>query len=184
MIKWMRKVLLSDRTPSVICFFLLLKMDYSILSSWPQNQSIDNRIKLALLFIHLIMIFAILAPLISRLLSRVGNERLNKFIVLPKPDKNITYIDLYDFLSGLALSAFYLSILLFTMKEVYEVTGWVISGIYVFLIFISAISIASLSLMRFIWLFVKFNKYTYSVVALLASSMCMAVLGVAMRMAS
>ncbi len=54
MIKWMRKVLLSDCTPSVICFFLLLKMDYSILSSWPQNQSIDNRVKLALLFIHLI----------------------------------------------------------------------------------------------------------------------------------
>lgn len=184
MIKWMRKVLLSDCTPSVICFFLLLKMDYSILSSWPQNQSIDNRVKLALLFIHLIMIFAILSPLISRLLSCVGNERLNKFIALPKSDKNITYIDLYDFLSGLALSAFYLSILLFTMKEVYEVTGWVISGIYIFLMFISAISIASLSLMRFIWLFVKYNKYTYSVVALLASSMCMAVLGVAMRMAS
>lgn len=82
MIKWMRKVLLSGCIPSVICFFLLLKMNYSILSSWPQNQSIDNRVKLALLFIHLIMMFAILAPLISRLLSRVGNERLNKFIDL------------------------------------------------------------------------------------------------------
>ncbi len=141
-------------------------MDYSILSSWPQNQSIDNRVKLALLFIHLIMIFAILAPLISRLLSRVGNERLNKFIALQKSDKNITYIDLYDFLSGLALSAFFTCpSYFFTMKEVYEVTGWVISGIYVFLMFISAISIASLSLMRFIWLFVKYNKYTYSVVA-------------------
>lgn len=184
MFKWIRNILISGYAPSIICLFLLIKMDYSIFSSWPKNESIDNRVKLVLLFIHLIMIFAILSPLISRLLSRVSNEALNKFIALPTPSKSITYIDLYDFLSGLALSAFYLSILLFTVKEVYEATGWIISGIFVFFMFFSSISIASLSLMRFAWLFANYNKYTYSFVVLLASSMCMAVLGVAMRMAS
>ncbi|HAU5603815.1 TPA: hypothetical protein JD320_003020 [Citrobacter koseri] len=184
MIKWIQKKFLSDIAPSIIGLFLLVKMDYTILSDWPQGQLVDNRIKLALLFIHLIMIFAILSPLISRFLPQIGSERLNQFIDLPKLERSITYIDLYDFLSGLALSAFYLSILLYTLKDVYDSTGWIVSGIYAFLMFVSSISIASLSLMRFLWLFTKFSKYAYAIITLLASSTCMAVLGVAMRMAS
>ncbi|HFO4234785.1 TPA: hypothetical protein ACHJWQ_005224, partial [Escherichia coli] len=63
-------------------------------------------------------------------------------------------------------------------------TGWFISGIYAFLMFVSSISIASISLMRYIWLFTKFSKYTYAFAALLAGSMCIAIIGVAIRMAS
>lgn len=177
-------ILSSEYIPSVILFIFLVKMDFSIISNWPLNQSPDNRLKLALLFVHLVIVFAILSPIISRLLSQFGDEKLKKFIGLPEVGKNITYIDFYDFLSGLALSAFYLTILLFSLKEVYEKTGWVIAGIYAFLMFVSSISIAVLSLVRYIWLFTKFNNYAYYSVALLASSMCMAVIGVAMNMVS
>ncbi|MCR3702296.1 hypothetical protein ACM6O4_19335 [Citrobacter portucalensis] len=178
------KAISSEYIPSAICFFLLAKMDYEIISIWPQNASVDDRIKLSLLFIHLVMILVMFTPLINRFLSRVDNEKLEKFIALPQKDKNITYIDYYDFLSGLALSAFYLSILIFTMKSIYEEAGWIISGIYIFTMFVSSISIAALSLLRFIWLFTKFNNYIYWFIVLLASSMCMAVIGAAMKMAS
>ena len=70
------------------------------------------------------------------------------------------------------------------MKSIYEEAGWIISGIYIFTMFVSSISIAALSLLRFIWLFTKFNNYIYWFIVLLASSMCMAVIGVAMKMAS
>ncbi|RLM17947.1 hypothetical protein BIY29_18795 [Brenneria alni] len=184
MAKWMRTIFFSDYLPSILCLLLLVKMDYAICSSWPVNQSVDNRMKLMLLFIHFIMIFAIFSPFIGRLLAKISNEKFKDFIGLPDKDKNITYIDLYDFLSGLALSAFYLSILLFTLKDVYEITGWFISGIYVFLMFASSISIASISLMRYIWLFAKFSKYTYAFSALLAGGICMAIISIAIRMAS
>ena len=183
-IKKVWKALSSEYVPSVICLFILVKMDYELLSIWPQNESVDGRIKLSLSFIHLVMILVILMPLINRYLSQVDNERIEKFIALPQKDKNITYIDFYDFLSGIALSAFYLSILIFTMKDVYEETGWVISFIYIFTMFVSSISIAALSLVRFIWLFTKFNNYIYWFIALLASSMCMAVISIAIKMAS
>lgn len=183
-IKKVWKALSSEYVPSVICLFILVKMDYELLSIWPQNESVDGRIKLSLSFIHLVMILVILMPLINRYLSQVDNERIEKFIALPQKDKNITYIDFYDFLSGIALSAFYLSILIFTMKDVYEETGWVISCIYIFTMFVSSISIAALSLVRFIWLFTKFNNYIYWFIALLASSMCMAVISIAIKMAS
>lgn len=184
MLKWIRTIFFSDYLPSILCLLLLVNMDYAIFSNWPINHSVDSRIKLMLLFIHFVMLFAILSPFIGRFLAKISNEKFKAFIGLPDKDKNITYIDLYDFLSGLALSAFYLSILLFTLKDVYEITGWFISGIYAFLMFASSISIASIALMRYIWLFTKFSKYTYAFAALLAGSMCMAIIGVAIRMAS
>ncbi|ELW1649199.1 hypothetical protein NTH58_004311 [Enterobacter oligotrophicus] len=184
MMKWIRRKLPLEYVTSIILLYLLVKMDFVVIAARTSHESIDNRVKLALLFIHLIMLLAIFAPLISRYLSQGGDERLTRFIALPEVTKNITYIDFYDFLSGLALSAFYLSILLFTIKGVYELAGWVLSGIYVFLMFVSSISIASLSLMRFIWLFTKYNRYVYAFIALAASSMCMAVISIAMQMAS
>ena len=180
----MRKLFSYDFLPSILCSFILVKMDYALISGWPANHSVDNRIKLVVFFVHLVMLFAISSPLISWLLSRAGDEKLNNFIDLPDSGKKITYTDLYDFLSGLALSAFYLSVLIFTMAEVYDAVGWVLSAIYVFLMFVLSIFIAVLSLVKFLWLFSRFNKITYSVVGLIASVMCMVVIGVAMRMAS
>ena len=176
--------LTSEYVPSILFAGLLIYMDMSLVRIWPENEDVDTRIKLILLFIHLVVGMAVCLPLINYGLSKLNQEAIDVFLDLPRSDKPITYTVIYDYLSGLALAAFYLTMAFFTFKEAYAYFHWAIATLYIFVMVVLSFFIATMAMLRMLTLYTRFGNIRYSLFALMTFVFCMAVLNATLRMVS
>lgn len=175
---------LSEYLVSVLCFGLLVYLDINVVALWRSECNLDERAYLVIFFMNLMLLMVVLLPLVSHYVGKINNEKLSAFLGLSPGDEKITYLVFYDFLSGLALSAFYLSVLIYTLKGVFEATGWFITGLYLVVMYIICIYLGVMALIKFIWTFRKLNKVAYGIVALTASAITLSIIDVAMKMVS
>lgn len=175
---------LSEYLVSVVCFGLLVYLDVNVVALWRSECNLDERGYLVIFFINLMLLMVVLLPLINHYVGKIDNGKLSVFLGLTPKDEKITWVVFYDFLSGLALSAFYLSVLIYTLKGVFDTTGWFITGLYVLVMYIICIFLGVMALIKFIWTFRQLNKVVYAIVALTASAITLSVIDIAMKMVS
>lgn len=154
MIKW-----LFDYLPSIIIFVAFIALNTAIAIGWVSGAEFSDALKIIILFTDMILALGASLPLIQIGISKLNQIKLNDFLALPENNGKITYLVIYDFLSGLALSAFYISVCFFTVKSVHAYAGWFLTGIYLALMIFISFSIAVMALIRVVHVVSTVNKF-------------------------
>lgn len=170
--------------PSLTCLALLAYLDFSLMKGCLNGELLDEKNKFLYAFLNITLCILISLPLINHLLSKIDNKLLDEFLSLPDKDENITYIHFYDFLSGLALSGFYITVMMFTFKGVLNDFGWFIAAFYVAIMFVLSILLSAISLVRFIYPFTRYNTIAYWICAVMSCAAMLAVTQVSLNMMS
>lgn len=123
-------------------------------------------------------------PFISHLIGKIDSKSVDDFLSLPDRDANINYIHFYDFLSGLALSAFYITVMMFTFKGILKDFGWFIAAFYLAIMFYFSVLLSAITLVRFIYPFTRYNTIAYWICAVTSCAVMLAVTQVSMKMIS
>ncbi len=110
--------------------------------------------------------FILWLPFARRKVEAAGETRLSNFLALPGNEVPITFPVVSGFLGEQALGGFLGSVLMLTAHKVFFNFGAAIAGIYCFAVIVFAITITSLSLLRFVVLFARYEWATYGVIAL------------------
>lgn len=167
---------------SVIFFVLCLCFNFVFIEDVLEGKSPNEQTKFMVLFFNMMMFVIITLPLISRLLSKIPDNKIREIIELPTQDDKFTFSSISGFLSDQALASFLATVLMFTGKEAFgEYGGWLAAG-YMFFLFSVAIILATISLVRFIFHFTKFHWAYYALASTLATSIMFAFFNVGLRL--
>lgn len=109
--------------------------------------------------------FLLWLPFARRRIEAAGETRLSEFLALPDNEVPITFPAVAGFLGEQALGGFLGSVLMLTAHKVFFTFGAATAGIYCFAVIVLAITITSLSLLRFVVLFARYGWTTYGVIA-------------------
>jgi hypothetical protein len=171
----------SEYLPSLILFIVFIVINFPIIKEWMNGTMIDGKIKVIILFIDVIIALSASIPIINYGLSKLNQKKLNEFLDLPDNNGKITYSVIYDFLSGLALSAFYISVCFLTIKDIYNYGGWLLAGIYLLFMMLCTFFIATMTLVRILKVLSANNKYVYYSAALILTIIANEVINVALK---
>ncbi|PKA71061.1 hypothetical protein ATI02_4013 [Pseudomonas baetica] len=117
-------------------------------------------------------VFLLALPMLSTKIEDWCGDGFNDFLALPDKDTKITYPVLSQFLGEQALAGFMGSAMMLSARSVLDHFGVGFTGFYCFAILMIALSVATISLVRFILHFVKF-RWRYYVPASLISLLTM-----------
>lgn len=126
----------------------------------------------------------IFLPFINHLISKFDTKSVDEFLSLPDRDAKITYIHFYDFLSEVALPAFYITVMMLTFTGVLKDFGWFIAALYLAVMFCFSVSLGAISQLRFIYPFTRYNTLAYWICALTSCAVMLAVTQISMKMIS
>lgn len=116
-------------------------------------------------------------------LGEISNEKLRVFLDLPDKDSKLTFKAISTFLGQQALTSFLATVLIFTGKQVLTSYGTVIAAMYIFLLFLAAISVGVVSLIRFVFRFSKRTIGVHILTALISTTVMFAFFNVGLKMA-
>lgn len=102
-------------------------------------------------------------------LGEISNEKLQVFLDLPDKDSKLTFTAISAFLGEQALTSFLATVLIFTGKQVLASYGTAIAAVYVFLLFLAAITVGVVSLIRFVLRFSERHVGVYILTALIST---------------
>lgn len=170
--------------PFLNCLAILAHLDFYLIKEFLNGEHLDEKNKFLYSFLNIIFCMVIFLPFINHLISKIDSKSVDDFLRLPDSDANITYIHFYDFLSGLALSAFYITVMMFTFKGFLKNFGWFISAFYLSVIFLFSVSLSAFSPVRFIYPSTRYNTNAFWVCAVTSYSVMLAVTQVSMKMVS
>lgn len=176
--------LVFEYLPSLTCLAVLAYVDFYLIKGYLNGEHLDEKNKFLVAFLNIIICVVIFLPFINHLISKIDSKSVDDFLSLPDRDANITYIHFYDFLSGLALSAFYITVMMFTFKGVLKDFGWFIAAFYLAVMFCFSVSLGAISLVRFIYPFTRYNAIAYWICAVISCAVMIAVTQVSMKMIS
>jgi len=176
--------LVFEYLPSLTCLALLAYLDFYLIKGFLNGEHLDEKNKFLYAFLNITLCMVIFLPFISHLIGKVDSKSVDDFLSLPDRDANITYLHFYDFLSGLALSAFYITVMMFTFKGVLKDFGWFIAAFYLAIMFFFSVLLGAISLVRFIYPFTRYNTIAYWICAVTSCAVMLAVTQVSMKMIS
>ncbi len=131
-------------------------------------NNINDRFVFFGVFINLILLFVLTAPCLSKKAEAINNDKIVVFLDLPGKDKPFRFSDFSSFISDQALGAFLATLLIVTGKVALQSHGPILAALYVAIVLIASIVLTTVSLVRFIWFFTRFNLISYWIVALLS----------------
>jgi hypothetical protein len=170
--------------PSLTCLAILAYLDFHLIKGSLNGEHLDEKNKFLYAFLNITLCVVVFLPLINHFMSKIDSKSVDDFLRLPDRDTNIDYIHFYDFLSGLALSAFYITVMMFTFKGVLKDFGWIIAAFYLAVMFLFSVLLGAISLVRFIYPFTRYNTIAYWICAVTSSAVMLAVTQVSMKMIS
>ena len=163
---------------------LLICFDFIFIKDVFDGKSINEKAKFMVVFINLIMIVIISWPLIHKLLGRIPDNNFKTFIELPEKDEKFTFSSISSFLSDQALASFLVTILMSTGKDALATYGGFIASGYVFILFVVASVLGSISLVRFIWHFTQLHWFFYALASTLSFFVMFAFFNVGLKFGS
>ncbi len=176
--------MIYEYLPSLTCLLLLAYLDFYLIKGVLNSERLNEKNKFLYAFLNITIFVVISLPLINYLMSKIDSKSVSEFLNLPDRDANITYMHFYDFLSGLALSAFYITVMMFTFKDALKNFGWFIAAFYLAVMFLFSVSLGAISLVRFIHPFTRYNTMAYWICAVTSCAVMLAVTQVSMKMIS
>lgn len=172
----------SDYLMSLAFIFQLIFLNFVFLVNHPLGVGYSKNSLFSIIFINLIYIAIISLPLIYKLTAESEREVI-EFLSMPSKQDKVTYLVFYDFLSGLALSAFLFGVLLFTNKYIFNNFNVFFSVLYAILFFALSIFIAVISLVRFIHPFLKLNPIPFTITLITSFFITCSLVNIAIAMA-
>lgn len=166
---------------SIMMFGVFVKFNYLYFSELFSGASPDDKTLFVLVFVNLILLTLISLPAIGKLTSKIPNESIERFLALPKQGEYFTFPVLAEFLGNQALASFLATVLIFTGKEAFSEIGGDLLAVYIYALYIIAIAIAVLSLVRIIHYF-NHSWWQYLLVSVCSSAVMFSFIGVGMRM--
>lgn len=166
---------------SVLMFGVFAKFNYLYFSEIFSGSSPDNKSLFLLVFVDLVLLTVISLPFLGKLASKIPNGSMERFLAFPKRGEPFTFPVLAEFLGHQALASFLATVLIFTGKEAFSEIGGNILALYVYILYVIAISIAILSLVRVIQYF-NHSWWQYLLVSACSSAVMFSFIGVGIRM--
>ncbi|MCG5526418.1 hypothetical protein LRB11_16045 [Ectothiorhodospira haloalkaliphila] len=185
----MRKKLIGEygifeSSVAIFSFGFFCYLNYLFFKGVYDGGVVTEEIYFMIVFINLIGLVVVSLPFLTRKAEGVSNEKVRIFLDLPDKDSKFTFSAISGFLGDQALAAFLMSLLIFTGKQVFESFGVVIAAFYVVALFVAAIVLGCLSLIRFITHFAKHHGAFYALAAILSTGVMFAFLNAGLRMAA
>jgi hypothetical protein len=134
--------------------------------------------------IDLLLLAIISLPWLTKKAENFSNEKFQVFLDLPERDSKFTFTAISGFLSDQALTSFLVTVLIFTGKQVLESYGGVIAAVYVFSLFLAAITVGVVSLIRFVVRFTKHHVSVYILATLISTVVMFAFFNFGLKMAT
>ncbi|MCL2914061.1 hypothetical protein L2725_09695 [Shewanella corallii] len=148
------------------------------------GETIEQHILFMVIFIDLVCLVIMTLPYLTKKSENVSNEKIKIFLDLPEKDSRFTFSTISGFLSDQALASFLATVLIFTGKEVLATYGGAIAAVYVVFLFVFAIVLGSVSLIRFITHFTKHHGAFYALASALSAGVMFAFFNVGLKMAA
>ncbi|AWF80454.1 hypothetical protein BTJ40_06300 [Microbulbifer sp. A4B17] len=167
---------------SAIVFCLFLFLNFVFFAAIFEGTSIDDKSEFMILFVNCVLFVIISLPLITRLLTKIPDSKFKEFLELPDTDEKFTYSNLSSFLGDQALSSFLATVLIVTGRDAIATYGGGLAALYVSFLFVVALILAALSLVRFISHFTRYHWFYYALAATLSTSIMFAFFNVGLRL--
>ena len=184
----MRKFLgsygIGETLVSLGFFSLLAYFDYMFFSGVFAGENITEQLSFVVVFINLVLLVIIALPYISKKAEAISNDKFKEFIDLPEKNSKFTFSTISGFLGDQALASFLATVLIFTGKQALENYGGGLAAAYTIFLFIVAIVLGTVSLVRFIFHFTKLHWFYYALCSLLSTGIMFAFFHVGLKMAA
>ncbi|MDQ7985900.1 hypothetical protein QYS36_13225 [Pseudomonas sp. G34] len=166
---------------SLLMFGVFLKFNSLYFVEFFSGPTPDRKTLFLVVFVNLILITVISLPALGKLASNISNESIEKFLAFPKEGERFTFPVLTEFLGNQALASFLATVLIFTGKEAFSAVGGDVLALYIYVLYVIAIAIAVLSLVRIIQYF-NHSWWQYLLVSVCSSAVMFSFIGVGIRM--
>ena len=166
---------------SIIMFIMFVKLNSLYFFGIASGESVSKRILFMVVFIDLVLLTVIALPAIGKATSKISNEAVERFLAFPKKGESFTFPVLTEFLGNQALASFLATVLIFTGKETFSSIGGDMLAFYVFALYVVAIAIGVLSLVRVIQYFTN-SWWQYLLVSVSSSAVMFSFFGVGLKM--
>jgi len=174
-------VLESALSVIIFCFFVYFNSLYY--HDVFAKNIFSNQVQFAVIFIDLIGLVLISFPYVSKKLSNIPNSAFNKFLDLPSQEDKISFSTISEFLGNQALASFLATVLIFTGKQALEDFGGAITAVYVAFLFLIALSLGSISLIRFMLHFSNQHWIIYTIASALSTGIMFSFFHLGLKMA-
>jgi|TARA_R110000796_G_C14492652_1_gene427944 hypothetical protein len=175
---------LFESSVAVLFFGFFCYLNYLFFKGVYDGGVVTEEIYFMIVFMNLVGLVIVFLPILTKKAEGVSNEKVKIFLDLPDKDSKFTFSAISGFLSDQALAAFLATLLIFTGKQVFENFGGVIAAFYVMVLFVAAIVLGCLSLVRFITHFAKHHGALYTLAALLSTGVMFAFFNAGLKMAA
>ena len=175
---------LFESTVAVLFFGFFCYLNYLFFRGVYDGGVVTEEIYFMIIFMDLIGLVVVSLPYLTKKAEGVSNETFKTFLDLPAKDSKFTFSVISGFLSDQALASFLATLLIFTGKQVFESFGGVLAAFYIAALFIAAIVLGCVSLIRFITHFTKCHGAFYALAAILSTGVMFAFFNVGLKMAS
>lgn len=169
---------------SVGVFCFLCYINWLFFKGVIAGETVTQHVLFMVTFINLVCLVIVALPYLTKKSENVSNEKLKAFLDLPEKDSRFTFSTMSGFLSDQALASFLATVLIFTGKEALETYGGVIAAVYVVFLFVVAIVLGTVSLIRFITHFAKYHGAFYALASALSAGVMFAFFNVGLKMAA
>ncbi|MGR5116535.1 hypothetical protein [Photobacterium damselae] len=173
-----------ESVTSLIIGFWLIYIDYKYIAVGFSVGGFPKQIQFMVIFLNLMGLILVSLPIIVKLFEKIESKKLKVFIDLPKNDTPFTFSVVSGFLGEQALASFLATVLIFTGKIAITEYGVLIGAVYMAILFIVAITLAVVSLTRFVSFFSKFSPLVYGFAALASTCIVFAFFNVGFNMAA
>lgn len=169
---------------SVVVFCFLCYFNWLFFKGVIAGGTVTQHVLFMVTFIDLVCLVIVALPYLTKKSENVSNEKLKIFLDLPEKDSRFTFSTISGFLSDQALASFLATVLIFTGKEALETYGGAIAAVYVVFLFVVAIVLGTVSLIRFITHFTKYHGAFYALSSALSAGVMFAFFNVGLKMAA
>lgn len=132
----------------VSIFIFLLYFNFLFWKSYFHGDFPNEKTMFIFVFIDLFLALLISSPYLSEKAKKISNGKISIFLDIPKKGTPITFPMLVDFLGAQSVAGFLATVLIFTGKELLGAYGGAVAALYMFILFVLIMFMASLSLMR------------------------------------
>lgn len=185
----MRKKLIGEygifeSTFSTGIFGALCYFNWLFIKGVLDGGTITQHVIFMVIFVDLVCLVIVALPYLTKKAEKVSDKALKDFLDLPEKDSRFTFSTISSFLSDQALASFLATVLIFTGKRALEEYGGALAATYVVFLFVVAIILGTVSLIRFITHFTKYHGFFYALASTLSFGVMFSFFNVGLKMAA
>lgn len=145
-------------------------------------KGISQQLVFEIIFTNFIFLFLLMLPYIAKKVKSLSDNNIKQFLELPSDNDKLTFTAFSNFLGNQALGSFFATVMIYTGKGAFQNYGEIFAAFYMSFLFITSITLTTLSLIRFVWYFTKYNGLIYGIATVSSIAIMFAFLNVGLKL--